>query len=77
MGKYPSAPIIINAANEVLVNQFIAKNLGFLDINKIIMNILKDSNFKKYAVKKPQNINQIYLIDNWARSLVMKKVQKL
>ena len=73
--KYPSAPIILNAANEVLVEQFLKEKIGFLDINKFIMAILKDKNYKKYAIKKPQNINQINLIDIWARSSTLKKIK--
>ena len=70
-----SFPIIINAANEVLVNLFLRKKVGFLDINKTIMAVINDSNFKKYAVKKPKTISQIYLIDFWARKLTMKKLK--
>ena len=73
--KYPSAPIILNAANEVLVEQFLKEKIGFLDINKFIMAILKDKNYKKYAIKKPNNINQINLIDIWARSSTLKKIK--
>lgn len=75
VNKYPSAPIILNAANEVLVEQFLKEKIGFLDINKFIMAILKDKNYKKYAIKKPQNINQINLIDIWARSSTLKKIK--
>ena len=75
MNRHPSSPIIINAANEVLVDLFLKKKVGFLDMNKTIMAIFKDSNFKKYAVKKPKNISQIYLIDFWARKLTMKKLK--
>ena len=76
MNQFPSAPIIINAANEVLVDQFLNKKIAFLDINKIIMAIIKDSNYKKYAVKKPSNIKQIYQIDFWARGITIKKINK-
>ena len=38
------------------------------------MRVLKDKNFKKYAIKKPKKIDQIYQIDHWARSLTMKKL---
>ena len=31
------------------------------------MIILNSANYKKYAIKKPININQIINIDNWAR----------
>ncbi len=75
INQFSSSPIIINASNEVLVDQFLRKKIEFLDIIKIIMDVLKDKNFKKYAIKKPRNINQIYYIDNWARSLTMKKLR--
>ena len=76
MSKHPSTPIIVNAANEVLVEQFLRKKLGFLDIYKTIMVILKDSNFKKYAIKVPKTISQIKLIDKWARITTKKRLKK-
>ena len=39
------------------------------------MAILKDGNFKKYAIKKPKNIKQIYQIDKWARLTTLKKLK--
>jgi len=77
MNQYPSAPIIVNACNEVLVDQFLNKKIQFLDINKIIMGVLKDGNFKKNAIKKPKNIKQIYQIDYWARNTTFEKLEKL
>ena len=47
MNQFPSAPIIVNASNEILVDHFLNKKIQFLDINKIIMGVLKDGNFKK------------------------------
>ena len=35
----PSAPIIINSANEVLVDQFLKGKIGVLDIVKLINRI--------------------------------------
>ena len=72
--KYPASPIIINASNEVLVDQFLSEKIKYLDINKIISTIMKDGNFKKYAVKKTKNIKQIYHIDNWARTVTKSKL---
>ena len=72
--EYPSTPIIINAANEILVDQFLNKKLQFLRINKIIMSVLNDKNYKKYAIRKPKNINQIIKIDEWARETAKKYV---
>jgi len=75
LDEYPSTPIIINATNEVLVDQFLKKKIPFLSIYKIIMNILNDRNYKKYAIKTPININQILKIDNWAKTTTKKYVK--
>tara|TARA_B100000886_G_scaffold336654_1_gene295854 strand:+ start:3579 stop:4739 length:1161 start_codon:yes stop_codon:yes gene_type:complete len=72
--EYSSTSIIINAANEILVDQFLQKKIPFLSISKIIMNILNDRNYRKYAIQNPTNINQIKKIDEWARQLTMKKL---
>ena len=74
INEYPSTPIIINAANEVLVNQFLKKKMPFLSINKTIFDILRNKNYKKYAIKTPKNINQIYSIDAWARNITYKLI---
>ena len=73
--KFPSSSIIINAFNEILVDQFLKKKIPFLSISKIIMTILKDSNYKKYAIKEPKNLNQIYKIDMWARKKTLEKIK--
>ena len=72
--EFASTSIIINAANEILVDQFLQKKIPFLTISKIIMNILNDRNYRKYAIKKPKNIYQIKKVDTWARNLTMKKL---
>ena len=73
--KSPSSPIIINACNEVLVEQFLAKNIAFYDIFKFIMAVLKDKNYRNYAIRIPKNINQIYEINNWAKKTTLKKIK--
>ena len=62
-----SAPIIVNASNEVLVSLFLKEKIGFLDIVKMINKVFKDKEFKKYASSKAKSINDIKIIDNWAR----------
>ena len=62
-----STPIIVNASNEVLVDMFLSRKIAFLDIVKIINKIFKDKEFKKYAKRKPKTVNDIKIIDNWAR----------
>ena len=43
-----------------------------MTINKIIMSVLNDRNYKKYAIRKPKNINHIIEIDKWARETARK-----
>ena len=74
--EYESTPIIINGSNELLVDQFLKKKVPFLGIIKIIISILRDRNYKKNAIIRPKNINQILKIDNWAKSTAMKKLRK-
>ena len=62
-----STPIIINAANEVLVDLFLKGKIEFLDIVKMINRILRDQDFKKYAKRNASSVKGIKIIDNWAR----------
>jgi len=62
-----STPIIINAANEVLVDLFLKGKIEFLDIVKIINKILKHKDFRKNAKRKPNSIKDIQIADNWSR----------
>jgi len=62
-----STPTIVNASNEVLVELFLKRKIGFLDIVKTISKIFKDKEFKKYAKRKPISVREIMIIDNWAR----------
>ena len=75
VNEYPSSSIIINAANEILVDQFLKKKIPFLGISKLIMAILKDRNYRKYAIKRPKNINQINEIDIWARKTTERNIE--
>jgi len=74
LNEHPSTSIIINASNEILVEQFLAKKIPFLSIYKIIMTILNNRNYRKYAIRNPKNINQIKEIDEWARRLTLEKI---
>ncbi len=69
--EYPSTSIILNAANEMLVEYFLQKKLPFLSISKIILTIMNDRNYYKYAIRKPKNINQIKEIDLWVKKRII------
>ena len=73
--EHYSTPIIINAANEILVDQFLKKRIPFNSFYHYISKVLNDRNYKKFAVKKPKSIGEILLIDQWARYTVMNKMK--
>ena len=72
--EHPSTSIIINASNEVLVDHFLRKKVPFLSIPIIIKEILGDRNYKKYAIRKPKNLEQIYEINSWAKTKTLEKI---
>ena len=72
LDKYSSLPIILNASNEILVDQFLMKNIKFNGIIDRLYRILRDKKFKKYAIKKTNSIQDILKIDNWARVQTLK-----
>ena len=72
MNKYVSTPIIINGANEILVDLFLKKKISFNSISRYLFLVLKDKNYKKYAIQKPINIKNINMIDQWSKNLVLK-----
>ncbi len=76
INEHDSTPIIINAVNEVLVDHFLRKKIPFLGIQKVILDVLKDKNYKKYAIRKPSNFNTIYIVDTWAKNITYKKIKQ-
>ena len=76
LNEYTSTSIIINAVNEILVDQFLSKKIPFMSFYKYILKVLNDRNYKEYAIKEAKNINQILQIDQWARNLTLKNIIK-
>ena len=74
--QFNSSPIIINAANEVLVDQFLRKKIPFLSMYKMVLIVLRDRNYKKYAIKKPKTISQINEISEWVKGILFNKIKK-
>ena len=72
LDKYNSLPIILNAANEIFVDQFLKKNMSFCSIINYLFNLLKDPKMRKYAIKKPSNLKTILSIDEWTRNKAVK-----
>ena len=72
LNKYISLPIILNAANEIFVDQFLKRNMSFCSIIKYLFYLLKDPKMRKYAIKKPSNLKTILSIDEWTRNKAIK-----
>ena len=77
INEHVSTPLIINAANEVLVEHFLSKKIPFLGIQKVILDVLKDKNYKKYAIRKPSNFNTINIVNTWAKNITDKKIKQI
>ena len=76
INEHISTPIIINAVNEILVDQFLKKKIPFNSFYRYILRVLNDRNYKKYAIKEPKNISQVFQIDQWSRNIAYKKIRK-
>lgn len=57
-----SAPAVLNAANEVVVAQFLAGRCGFLDIERVVADTLE-----AHEPFAPATIDEIEAVDAWAR----------
>ena len=77
INEYPSTSIILNAANEALVEKFLKKKISYKAIIEGLSEILRDRNYKKYAIKNPSTLNQILAIDIWARKKIINKISNV
>ena len=76
MNKLQSSPIIINAANEIFVDQFLKKNIDFNDISFYLSLVIKNRNYIKTSNMPSNSIKNIYKIDNWARNLALQIIKE-
>ena len=76
MNAGESSPIIINAANEIFVDEFLKNNIRFSDIFEYLNLVLRDKNYIKTTNMSSNSIKNIYKIDDWARSLAYKIINK-
>ena len=76
LNKYASIPIILNAANEIFVDEFLKNNISFYSIISNLFELLRDKNLAKYAIKSPSNYESILDIDEWVRRQAIEIVTK-
>jgi 1-deoxy-D-xylulose-5-phosphate reductoisomerase len=63
--KTPARGLIINAANEVAIEKFINKEIGFMDISKTIMKA-----FNKFT-SLPKSIEDVFEMDREVRRYLL------
>ena len=76
INEHYSTPIIINAANEILVDQYLKQKIPFSSFYKHLSMVLSDRNYRKYAIKVPKNVAEIFQIDQWSRNITYKKIKE-
>lgn len=67
-----SAPIVLNAANEVAVEAFLAKKIGFMDIPAVVDNALT-----KLDMKAPHSLSMVFEMDTEARTVAKAIVENM
>ena len=70
-----SGAIILNASNEVLVSEFLKKQIPFNSIYPCLKRVFRDKDFKKYAIKRYPTIKEIYKIEGWARKKTLNIIK--
>ena len=76
MNSRKSSAIIINAANEIFVDEFLKKNIDFNDIVEYLKLVLRDKSYIKTSNLPSDSIKNIYIIDNWGRKTAFKIIKK-
>jgi len=59
-----SMPAVLNAANEVAVDKFLKKEIAFLDIPRIIQDVMD-----KHELVENPSLSDIVNVDDWARKI--------
>ena len=76
MNSRKSSPIIINAANEIFVDEFLKNNISFNDIVRYLKLVIKNKSYIKTSNLPADSVKNIYTIDNWARKTASDIVKK-
>ncbi|KAB2837096.1 1-deoxy-D-xylulose-5-phosphate reductoisomerase, partial [bacterium] len=62
MGEGGTMPAVLNAANEVAVQQFLDRKISFLQIPRVVEETLQG-----HARVTPKSLEEIVAVDQWAR----------
>ena len=69
-----SSPILINAANEIIVDQFLKKKIKFVEIFKYLKLFLNTISYIKTSKIKPNSIETVRKLDLIGRQLAFKLI---
>ena len=76
MNKSKSGPIIVNAANEIFVDEFLKKNIHFDEIFTYLNLVLRDRSYIKTSKMPSNSVKNIYKIDKISRTIAFKIIRK-
>ena len=76
MNSRKSSGIIINAANEIFVDEFLRNNINFNDIVGYLKLVLLDKSYIKTSNLSSYSVKNIYRIDSWARKTAYNIIRK-
>ena len=68
--KESSLETVIVLANDILVNHFLLKKIYFTDIVYNLQKLINMKKFNNYKLKKINNINSIFLLNNQIRTTI-------
>jgi 1-deoxy-D-xylulose-5-phosphate reductoisomerase len=71
----PGLPIVLNAANEVAVAEFLQSRLGFTSIADVIRQAMEA--FDQSGITSIQGLEDVRTVDKWARSFAAELVGKV
>jgi len=75
MNSRKASAIIINAANEIFVDEFLHNNINFNDIVGNLKHVLKNKDYIKTSKLPSDSVKNIYTIDHWARKTALQIVK--
>ncbi len=63
-----AAPLVLNAANEIAVDAFLCKKLGFLEIAQLVADMLEQAD-RRNMLSAPAELDQVLALDSEIRQL--------
>ena len=68
-------PVVLNAANEVAVNEFLASRLGFMGIPEVIRQAMDA--YERQAPSSIHALDDVRIVDRWAREFAAQSAGKV